>query len=195
MSLRVAAICQKCVAGTFEGLIERFLPVDEIRYPDAPDMVKQLAEGGFNLVLLSSQYLKWQTDNETSDDDIYAFERALAEYDMSVICLVDDTEYSTMITSSESFHSISLDDILRFMVEDYQDEWMFLPYGMEPYFIIPTGCEQIATGREVDICAGFQPWTYSKLPPECFPENFLFHHWLPVEYKALKVGPIPFRCY
>lgn len=191
-----AAICSEVAVKPLIDSIRSFVPIDSWCFSEASENFAKLANQGINLIVLSETFCEWETEGETIANNLESFESSLEAYGMTIIGIEKyDGTYAPMFDNPKQWQPISIESILSLMVEDYMDASLILPWGMLPYFIIePVQPEELETLPSIKVMVGFQPQIYARINTEYLPEKFPFVHWLPDEYKSLKVGPLPFLC-
>lgn len=157
--------------------------------------MEQLVDSGVNAIVLSGEFLNWQTDKDCINDDLCAFEDFLHKHDIIVITVErfsDTDETVKEFLQTDHWADCHLDDILKIMVDDYRDASLVLPYGMLPYLQINPGTDGSSiTGQTISAFVGFQPWSHEKAIKRFGEPCYPFIHRLPIEYKNIRIGPFP----
>lgn len=173
-----------------------FSDIAKWSFPTACEEMERLVASGVNAIVLSEKFLNWHTDKDCIDADFLAFEDFLEKHGLLVIEAqqFNETQNETgrEFLQVEHWKDCQLDDILKIMVDDYKDASLVLPYGMLPYFQLnPNTDRSLITGQEMSAFVGFQPWSHEKAIKRFGEPDYPFIHWLPIEYKNIRIGPFP----
>lgn len=187
----------------------QYLFVDMYSQDFADDIAKvdTLIALGINCIIISRINLDWKEQDElfegtefsvedTPKEEHKIFENYLAEHNIITIVMESygfDREEEKYFVSHGPSRRQSLSEIVRVMINEYQDGSIVEPWGAVPYFILApeVSDESLKTATFTRVIAGFQCHMDKQSLDRFGPvSDYPDYHWLPIPYNWLKIGPI-----
>lgn len=139
-----------------------FEPITSWSWADAAAQVSRIAAEGFNILVISEEMHEWITTREAINEELAAFEAALAEHNISAFAIEpfspkEMLRLKTHLERSFFWPETSLREVLSIMVKDYEEGSFVEPWGGIPYIVI----YPVRPGEKIDkIGVGLQIQQY-----------------------------------
>ncbi len=154
----------------YEGY-DHFEPVGSWSWPDAPVQVARIAAEGYNTLILSDFFHNWRSAQESINDELYAFEKALSEQHITLLNIESHSQDNLRCLTAHGkknipWPEVSLEEVLSVMLTDYEDGSLIAPWGGVPYILLyPQGAGRVAAGFQIQqYDAALAHWPDTKGP-------------------------------
>jgi hypothetical protein len=171
-----------------------FVDVKTWDWPTSINRLRELVWTGANIVILSNDFLDWNTPADAINNDLYRFEDELSALGVSVLSVESysdkqQTEMPNFFSKVTQWHTASLNNIVREMLDGFKTETLCCPYGYLPYLLIDPdeAVQSEALKQHFRALVGFQPWQYDRILQRWPTPEFPLKHWRPIPQK----GAIP----
>lgn len=144
----------------------QFHDCDTFSFDTACDRLDSLARAGVNTIILSQEYLRWDTSHETINQGIDDLNECMDRHQMT-LALIESAaqcgdEFKRCFSRVPECERLSLEQVIERMLNDYRRTSMLMPFGALPHFILDPATDVFGTpGREVRVIAGYEKWEYN----------------------------------